>query len=159
MNTTRKTATIVGALYIIGTLAGILSRAYMAPVRNAPDPLLHIYADETPVVIGALFVLLMGFALAMIPVLMFPISRKYNETLALGYVLFRGALETVSYLAMAIGWLLLLGLSQAYVRAGAPDGSTFQALGTELLNDEVLSPITTIVFILGAVMFYSVLYY
>ena len=158
MKTNRKTATIVGVLYIIGTVAGILSLVFTAPIRNAPDPLLHIYDNESQVIIGALFMLLMGFALAMVPVLMFPISRKHNETLALGYVVFRGALETVTYMATAISWLLLLTLSQLYVRAGAPDDSNFQALGTELLEAKLIGSITTIIFILGALMFYFLLY-
>ena len=158
MNTTRRTATIVGVLYIIGTLAGVLSLVFTAPVRNAPDALIYIHANEYQVIIGALFVLLMGFALAMIPVMMFPISRKHNETLALGYVLFRGALETVINMAIAISWLLLLMLSQAYVQAGAADVSNFQALGTDLLEAELLGSVNTIVFILGALMFYFLLY-
>lgn len=109
------------------------------------------------VIVGALCVLTMGLALAMVPVVMFPISRKHNEVLALGYVVFRGALETVTYMATVIGLLLLLTLSQVYVQAGAPDAPSFHALGT-VLEAEVISSVTTIVFILGAVMFYYVLY-
>ena len=45
---------------------------------------------------AALFVLIMGLALAMVPVTAFPILRKHNEILALGYVVFRGGLETVT---------------------------------------------------------------
>ncbi|MFN2126571.1 MAG: hypothetical protein ACK2TU_01825 [Anaerolineales bacterium] len=33
---------------------------------------------------GALFVLMMGLALAIVPVIMFPILKRYNEVLALG---------------------------------------------------------------------------
>jgi hypothetical protein len=42
--------------------------------------------------LGALLVLIMGFALAIVPVLMFPIAKRHNEPLALGYVVFRGGL-------------------------------------------------------------------
>ena len=35
MNNYRKTASLVGVLYIIGTVAGILSAAASAPVREA----------------------------------------------------------------------------------------------------------------------------
>jgi ABC-type antimicrobial peptide transport system permease subunit len=97
----------VGILYIIGTVAGILSLVFTGPVRNAQDYLMSVPASETRVVVGALFVLMMGLALAMVPVMMFPILRKHNEALALGYVVFRGGLEAVSYLAIATSWLLL----------------------------------------------------
>ncbi len=61
---------------------------------------------------GALLVLIMGFVLAMVPVMMFPILRKYNEALALGAIVFRGVLEAVTYIAIVISWLLLLTLSR-----------------------------------------------
>ena len=75
-------------------------------------------ANEIQIIAGALFVLIMGFALAMVPVMMFPILKKYNEALALGYVVFRGALETVMYIVLAISWLFLIPVSQEYVKAG-----------------------------------------
>ena len=134
MNTYRKTAIIVGVLFIIGTVAGILSLVVAGSILDDPDYLVNVSANENQIIIGALFVLIMGFALAMVPVMMFPIFKKYNEALALGYVVFRGALETVTYIAMVISRLLLLTLSQEFVKAGAPDASYFQTLGTLLLE-------------------------
>jgi len=157
-NANKTTARVVGALYIVGTVAGILSLVLTGPVRNAQDPLLSVSASETWLVVGALFVLMMGLALAMVPVMMFPILRKHNEALALGYVVFRGGFEAVAYLAIATSWLLLVPLSQIYVRAGVSDASSFQALGTLLLEAKEIGSILTIVFCLGALMFYYLLY-
>ena len=109
-------------------------------------------------VVGALFVLMMGLALAMVPVMMFPILRKHNEALALGYVVLRGGFEAVAYLAIATSWLLLVPLSQIYVRAGVLDASNLQALGTLLLEAKEIGSILTIVFCLGALMFNYLLY-
>jgi hypothetical protein len=101
----------------------------------------------------------MGFALAMVPVMLFPIFKKHNEALALGAVVFRGALEAVLYIAMVISLLLLLTLSQEYVKAGAPDVSYFQTLGTLLLESvDWISQILSIVFSLGALMIYYIFY-
>lgn len=157
--TSRKTAIIVGALYIIGTIAGILSLVFAGPILDDPDYLLKVSANENQIIIGALFVLMMGLALALVPVMMFPILKKHHEGLAVGYVVFRGALETVSYIAMAISWLLLITLSQEYVKAGTPDVSYYQTLGALVLrgHDSIRS-ILEIVFPLGALMFYYVLY-
>lgn len=157
MNTDRKTAIIVGILYIIGTVAGILSVVFASPALNASDYLLQISANENHVITGALFVLLMGFALAMVPVLMFPVLKKYNEALALGYVVFRGGLETVTYIITAISWLLLLPLSQEYGKPDAQGTSYFQTLGT-LLRGVGDLPMTVFVFGLGALIFYYLLY-
>jgi len=158
MNTYRSNTIIAGVLYIIGTVAGILSLALSAPVRDAQNVLISVAANANQVRIAALFVMLMGLSLAMVPIVLYPVLRRFNEVLALGYVVFRGALETVTYFVTAIGWLLLLALSQLYVQTGAPAASSFQASGALLLKAGELSFLTGIVFCLGALMFYAVLY-
>jgi len=157
MNTNRKTAIIVGVLFIIGTVAGILSVVFTSSILNAPDYLMKVSANENKIIIGALFILVMGFVLAMVPVIMFPIFKKHNETLAIGYVVFRGALETITSIIIAISWLLLLPLSQEYVKAVSPDTSYFQTFGT-LLQRVTQLPMPVFVFGLGALIFYYLLY-
>jgi hypothetical protein len=157
MTSDRKTACIVGVLYIAGTVSGALSLIFIDPVRKAQDLLIGAAAGGTPIILGALAMAVMGLALAMIPVLMFPILKKQDEVLALGYVVFRGALETISYLAAAAGWLLLLPLSQAY-RAGGPDAGSLRAIGALLLDAKEIGSVGTILFCLGASMFYFLLY-
>ncbi|HZK53803.1 MAG TPA: DUF4386 domain-containing protein [Desulfosporosinus sp.] len=159
MNTNRKTAIIVGVLFIIGTVAGILSVVFTGSILGDPDYLIKISANENQIIIGALFVLIMGLALAMVPVVMFPIFKKQNEVLALGYVVFRGALETVIYIPTVISWLFLIIVSQEYLKAGAPAASYFQTLGTLLIGVyDQIHPIGGIVFSLGALMFYFLFY-
>ena len=68
MDTHRKTAVIVGVLFIIGTVAGILSVVFTSTILDAPDYLVQVAANANSVIIGTLLVLVMGFALAMIPV-------------------------------------------------------------------------------------------
>jgi hypothetical protein len=157
--TNRKTAIIVGVLYIIGTLAGILSLVFTGPIRERPDFLTQVSTNPNQVVLGALFVLTMGLALAIVPVMMFPILKRYNEALAVGYVVFRGALETVTYLVLVIGWLSLPLISQKFIKASAADVPFFQSLGELVLKaHDQIGHVLTIVFILGALMFYYVLY-
>ena len=158
MNANKKTARAVGGAFLIGTVAGILSRVVTGPIQNARDYLMGVPASETRLVVGALFVVVMGLALAMVPVLMFPILRKRNEALALAYIVFRGGLETVTYLAIATGWLLLVPISQIYAQAGAWDASNAQALGTLLLEAKEIGSVLAIVFCLGALIFNYLLY-
>jgi hypothetical protein len=159
MNTYRKNAIIAGVLYIIGTVAGVLSLAPSAPVREAQNVLAGVAANANQVRIAALFVLLMGLSLAMFSTVLYPVLRKHSEVLAIGYVVVRGALETVTYFVTAVSWLLLAGLGQWYVNAGAPAASGFQASGALVLKaGEISTSLTGIVFLLGATMFYAVLY-
>ncbi len=73
MNNTRNTAMIVGVLYIVGTVAGILSVVCTQPIFTAPDVLSQVSARPNQLVVGMLFVLIMGLALAMVPVMLYPI--------------------------------------------------------------------------------------
>jgi len=76
MDRNRRTAIIVGVLYIVGTVAGILSVVITNPILNVPDYLSKVAANGNQFVLAVLLVLTMGLALAMIPVMVFPVSRK-----------------------------------------------------------------------------------
>jgi hypothetical protein len=157
MNTNKNIARTMGILYIIGTVAGILSRVVTGSLLSAPDMLVAISANENRIVLGAFCVLTMGVVLTMIPVMAYPILKKHNETLALGYVVFRGALEGVTYMAIVVSWLLLLPLSQVY-QAGTPGTINFQVWGNVLFESTELGVILMLVFGLGGLMFYGLLY-
>jgi hypothetical protein len=158
MNNYRKTAVIVGVLFIIGTVAGVLSVAASAPVREEAY-LSSIAANPNQIVVAALLVLLMGLVLALVPIVIFPVLKRPNEVLALGYVVFRGALETALYIGMTISWLTLIALSLEYAKAGAADAAGYQALGTILLaGHEMMTTILIIIFSLGALMLYTAFY-
>lgn len=155
---TRRSARIVGVLYIVGTVAGILSAVSVTLILEDPDVLTAAAEQSHRVIVGALFVMIMGVSLAFIPVVMFPILKAQNEALALGYVVFRSGLEAITYLAIATSWLLLVPIGQEYV-AAAPDASSVEALGTVLLAAESsLSATLAIVFSIGALLFNYLLY-
>lgn len=160
MNKFRTTTTLVGIFYIIGTVAGILSLVFLGPFMETPEYLNSIAANESKVVIGALLILTMGFSLTMVPVLLFPIFRRYNEALAMGAVVFRGALEAVVYMAQAVVWLMLLSQSQEFSAAGTLDAPNFSYFGTLLMSaDAWIAHLLSIVFSLGALMIYWVFYH
>lgn len=159
MNTYRRTAIIVGVLFIIGTVSGILSGVVTAPFRAGAAYPLDVAASETQWITGALLVSLMGLSLAMMPVILYPILRKHNGVLALGAVLFRGAIEATAYAIMVISMLLLVTVSEAYLHAGAADASSFQALGATLTATMDWTGMwSALVFSIGALMIYAVFY-
>ena len=157
--TNRTTATLVGILYIIGTVAGALSLPLLGSILGAPDYLNSVAANPSRVVLGALLILVMGLALALIPALMFPILKRWNEALAIGYVIFRGALETFTYMALVLCWLLLIVVAQQSVASGAAGTAQLSSLGTLLAKaQDPIAAVVEIVFSLGALMLYSLLY-
>ena len=159
MKTYRKTAIVVGVLFIVGTVAGISSGIVTGPVLGDSDYLAAVVANESSIVLGALLVLVMGFPLAMIPVMMFPIFRKYNEPLALGAVVFRGVLEAVTYMVIAICSLMFIPVGQAFLNAGAADAATFQAMGNFIKQAVYWTEhLLALVFTIGALMLYWLFY-
>jgi hypothetical protein len=159
MLSNRTISIIVGILFILGTISGILSGAVTGSILDNPNYLTQVSTNKLQVSMGVFFILLMGLSLALVPIMMFPLFKKYNEALAIGSVVFRGALETVCYIIMAVSWLLLIGLSQEYVMAGIPASSHFETIGTLLRNVNIqINPVLEIVFSLGALMIYVLFY-
>jgi hypothetical protein len=131
MNSSRKTALIVGVAFIIATVAGVLGSFVFLDSIDAPGYLSSLSANENQVLIGMLIDLLMATAIIGIPFMLFPYLRRQNEVLAVGYVSAR-IVEGVVVIGGAISLLLLLVLSREFVAAGAPDASHFQTLGALL---------------------------
>lgn len=159
MNTNRKTAVIVGILFIVGTVSGILSGVVTAPIMAGSTYPLNVSASETQWIIGTFLILLMGYPLAMIPVMLYPIFKKHNEVLAFGAVLFRGVLEAVLYTASVISMLLLLNVSEIYGKTGVTDASNLQTLGTMLTaSGDWIFQILSLVFSVGTLMICALFY-
>lgn len=155
----RAAATTAGILYIIGTVAGVLSKVVLiAPVRDASDPFAAAEQHSGAVVTGALLVLVMGLSLAFVPVVLFPVLRRVDEVLAIGYLIIRGAVETAIYVLAAISWLLLLPLGAALSAGPGTASPAGVRLGRLLVEVVDVGAVMALVFCLGGVMFYLLLY-
>jgi hypothetical protein len=158
MRTHRKTAIIVGILFLAGYVGVFAGSAFYAPILDAPDYLGEIYPNESQLVIGMLIELLNDIAVVGIAVLLFPILKRYGEAIALGYVAFR-VIEAGTLIVSKISILSLIPSSQEYIAAGAPQASYFQALGTVAMAERLwAAKMQTVFFILGALLLYYLLY-
>jgi hypothetical protein len=147
----RQTARIVGILFIIGTVAGVSSFIGLQP-QNTPNFLIKVSENAFQVRAGALAVMVMGIAIAPIPVFLYPILRRQNESLAIGYIVFR-SLEVVTYILISLSWLLLLSLSQNYVAAGNPDVDYYYTIGSLVKEvSSVVDPLLVIIFSISALI-------
>lgn len=155
----RMTALIVGVLFVVGTVAGAMSQVYTAPVFAAADFPANVARQTDALVTGALLVLTMAFSLAMIPAVLFPLFRQYDEALAVGAVIFRGILEQVGSLATVLSWLMLIVLSQ---RLGSGIGAEAEMLktlsGLALSVTDWMGLVASIAFSLGALIIYALFY-
>jgi hypothetical protein len=155
----RAAATAAGVLYITGTVAGILSKTVTYfPVHDADDPLGYAAQHSDRVATGALLVLVMGLALAFVPVVLFPVLRRVNDLLATGYLIIRGAVETAAYVVVAVAWLLLVPLADAMSAGPGTASPEGVRLGTLVIDSDGASAVMSFVFCLGGALFYVLLY-
>jgi hypothetical protein len=159
MNTYRKTAIIVGILFLVCSAAALLSFPFFGPILEGKDYLSKLFESEKMVITGALLEFIQAAAAAGIAIGLYPILKKYNGALALGAVGFR-VVEGVFVLIGTLSLLSLLTLSQEFIAAGAPGASSFQTSGSLLLavRDWSGNVISALAFNLGALMYYVILY-
>ena len=127
INQYRKTATVVGLVYLAGMLVGIPGNIMIQSVLGAPDPLAAISANSMTVVIGAILWLLAVIGDAGHGVLMFPVLKQHSERMAIGYLAAR-IVDAIFIAIMVLFILIQIPLGSEYLKAAATDASYLQAL-------------------------------
>ena len=167
MKTYRMNAVMAGVLYFLGTVFGVLSAVVGGEVLsslNVGKPLVGVdmlglvVANSSRITGGAFLILMMAISLVAMTVFLYPIFRKDSEELALGMVLFRGALEGTGYLVSTLGFLALVVLGNEYIATGT--GSTvLQSMGNVLYQFlDRLAPVNSIIFLIGTTCLYLSFY-
>jgi hypothetical protein len=159
MNSGNRAARIVGACFLFSNVTFILGAfVFVEPILGAPDYLTLAAARRTQVISGVLLELVNGVAYLGIAVLMFAVLRRRFRSMALWYVGFR-IIEFVMQTLSDLSPLAVLTLSEEFVRAGAPEASSFQTVGTLLLAERYWAfQMVSITLALGALLLYTMLY-
>lgn len=157
MDSNRKAAVAAGVLFIVATVAGVLSRvAFLTPVLSSADPLAAVSANETRVVLGALLLVVGAVAAAGIAIAMYPVLRRHGEAMALGSVGFR-LVEGTFYLGIVVCLLVLVAIGEDAVSSGDPALFAVPA-ALVLAARDALGQVGVLAFGLGAVMYYWLFY-
>jgi Domain of unknown function (DUF4386) len=126
----RRTAILVGLLFLTATVSFLVAEALINGVLDRPDYLSGASADANALTVGALLSFVNGLAVVGIAVLMYPLLKGYSESLALGYIGFRVG-EFVACLFALATPLLVIALGDR-VRDGTIDAAASQQLGSLL---------------------------
>ena len=167
MNTYRMNAVMAGALYFLGTVFGVFgvviggevlaSLSVSIPLAGV-DILGLVAANSSRISGGAFFITLMGISLMAMTVFLYPIFRKDSEELAMGMVLFRGALEGIWYFLTTLGFLTIVALGNEYIATGA-NSAALQSMGNVLYQfQDRLAAVGPIFFLMGATCLYLSFY-
>jgi hypothetical protein len=143
----RTAARTAGLLFITATAAGVLSTIFLAQSGAADSPA-SLIAQRDRLTLGALMVLVMAAAIAMIPPMLYPILRQHNEALALGYVVAR-IVEVVLLIPAAVGPVLLLIVSSEFAATGEPEASFDVARSLTMSYEGWTHPASAIFFCLS----------
>jgi hypothetical protein len=152
----RKTAIIVGALFIIATASTMVSIVFMGSSIEGHDYLEKIADNENRIILSVVFWIILAISVAGIGFFMYPILKKYHEGLAQGYVVFR-LIETILILISAICLQSLLTLGQEFVKMDTTNLGYYDPSGI------VLKAVFDWSFIIGTMIFLGlgglILYY
>lgn len=153
----RTTATIIGVLYVAGMVIGIGGNILILSILSAPEYLSTITANSMLIGTGALLWLFTVAGDAAHGILMFPILKKHNETIAVGYLGFR-IIDAVFIAIMVLFILMQLPLGIEYVKEGA-NVSALQSLGAILMKGNLYAYHTAMLMLgISSVMLCYVLY-
>ena len=128
MNTYRKTAIVVGVMYLAGFVVGLVGNGLIQSILGAPDHL-SVSANSIMLVIGAILWLMAVAGDAAHGVLMFPVLKQHSERIAFGYLASR-IVDAVFIAVSVLFTLLQRPLGSEYLKAVVPNTFYLQALST-----------------------------
>lgn len=167
MRNYRINSFMAGLLYLLGTIFGVFSAVFggkliSSTVQTKPLSgvviLDLVVADSSQIILGSILILMMGILLVLMTVFLYPLFKKDSEELAMGMLLFRGAMEGSWYFITTVSILAFVSLGEGYASTGA-NAETFEAMGEVLYKfQDILGPIGTIFFVIGATCIYISFY-
>lgn len=123
-----KKTRLAGLLIIIGMISGIFS---VAPAIDSIDYLTEASQNSSEVILAAIFQFILSISYIGFAVLIYPIIKHFNRSLAIGFFSFRIIAISVS----VIGTILLLStltLSEYFVQNAPQETTYFSILGLVL---------------------------
>jgi hypothetical protein len=130
MNPFRKTALITGVLYLVTFITSIPALALYGPVLNDAHYILGPGAD-TRIFAGAFLEVLLAIAQIGTAIAIFPVVKRQNESVALGFVATRIVESTI--VAVGIVSLLAVVTLRRDLAGGGTDAATLVIAGKTLV--------------------------
>ncbi len=155
----RPTAIVVGALFIAATVFSILAGVVNAPVLAASDIALAAAENAGLMGVSTVLMLLACASIVAIPIVLYPIFRRFSEVGAVAYVVIR-VIEAGFFLVGALFVMGLIALGQAeQVNPGVDPGVFAVIAALQVgLYDAAFDFGPMIAFSIGAMVFAALLY-
>jgi hypothetical protein len=131
MDSTRRTALVAGAFYLLTFAASIPAVLLLGPVLNHPDYIVGAGSD-TRVLWGCFLDVVNALACIGTAVALFPVVRRQNHAVALGFVTSR-MFEAAVILIGVVSLLAVVTLRQDVAGAAGTDQATLRTIGQALV--------------------------
>lgn len=145
----KKSARIIGILFLLATTMGVLSGSILWPIFGNPDYLTAMAENARMVMLAAFLNIVMAGSVVAIAVVFFPILKRRHETLAYSFFAVR-IIEGIALAIAGLMWLNLVSLGNEFIQAGSSDTSYFQTLADMLVG------LSTSIFTLGAEIVFGI---
>jgi hypothetical protein len=132
MSSPRKIAALAGAFFIIAAVAALAGLALYGPVLSDPRYIVTASGGDVRVLLGAFCEVILAIAVIGTAVTLFPVVRRQNEGIALGYVAGR-VVEAVVIVTGIISLLSVVTLRQDLAGAAGANAAALVALGKALV--------------------------
>jgi hypothetical protein len=132
MSSPRKIAALAGAFFIIAAVAALAGLALYGPVLSDPRYIVTASGGDVRVLLGAFCEVILAIAVIGTAVTLFPVVRRQNEGIALGYVAGR-VVEAVVIVVGIISLLSVVTLRQDLAGAAGANAASLVALGKALV--------------------------
>src|SRR5438132_4039864 len=127
----RRAEIVIAALFVLTAATTIPAAFALEPGLFGPDYLAGIFPNKAALVLDALLWSFNNIGIVFIAEFAFPLLRKLDEALPVGYLSSR-IIEGTIMMVGIVATLLLIPLSQQFLEAGAPRNAGFLALGVVL---------------------------
>lgn len=131
MSPSRRTALIAGIWFALTFIASIPALLLFDPVLSDTGYVLG-NGDDTRIALGALLEIILAVSGVATAVVFFPILKRQNEAVALGYVASR-TVESIIILAGVLAVMSVVTLRQDVGGTGAADPATLEIAGRTLV--------------------------
>lgn len=160
MKSYRGNAIAAGVLFILCTVAALLSLVPLGAPVVAPVDFAKLAASDNRVVPTALIEFVWAAAGMGIAIALYPVLRKFNSALALGSVIGR-VVENVFIVVATLSLLVLLNVSQEAVATGSAAGLASAVTSSNLLlavREWAYELVMIVPFCIGSFLYNYILY-
>ena len=162
MNTDKNTPRLLGMMFVIVIVISLLSGNLLTPLNfkmigppdNISETMINFSDNATMVQMSIVGFLIEAVAIVLLTVLLYTTLKKQNKIIA-RWAFGLWIIEAVAIAVREINAFSLLYTSQEFVKAGAPDSSYFQTLGSLFYKLMHFSYDAQMVFYcIGGILFY-----